>query len=223
MQRHARAGRTYGVRLEIDGVPASWAAPKGPTLDPKVRRAAFHVEDHPLEYFDFEGVVPTGRYGGGDVIVWDARTWEPHEAPDPGRAVADGGLHLDLYGDKLRGRFILVRTRTNSSGKEEWLLPHKHDEYALKAPVVDAPSKQELAGLDTLEASGVWSIFGRDVRVTNLDRILFPGRAGDGLSPDGICWDTRRGSRRWRCRVGRTPRPTRTTPAATSWSTSPPR
>ena len=114
VQRHRARRLHYDFRLEIDGVLVSWAVPKGPTLDPEVRRAAFHVEDHPIEYFDFEGVIPAGEYGGGDVIVWDAGTWEPHEAgdpPDPAAAVDAGELHLDMYGEKLRGRFVLVRTR----------------------------------------------------------------------------------------------------------------
>jgi bifunctional non-homologous end joining protein LigD len=221
VQRH-RAGRLhYDFRLEIYGVLVSWAVPKGPTLDPNVRRAAFHVEDHPLEYFDFEGVIPAGEYGGGDVIVWDAGTWEPHESPEPAHAVATGELHVDLHGEKLRGRFVLVRTKTDDSGKEEWLLLHKHDEYAvdgwnpenypasvlsgrtndevkadpdrlwrsdlpaaraavlLKPEQVAGPSADELDALDALSASGAWTVFGRELRVTNLDKVLFPARSGD--------------------------------------------
>ena len=134
VQRHRARRLHYDFRLEIDGVLVSWAVPKGPTLDPSVRRAAFHVEDHPMEYIDFEGVIPAGEYGGGDVIVWDSGTWEPDEAgdpPDPAAAVAGGELHADLYGEKLRGRFVLVRTRVDDSGKEQWLMLHKHDEFAV--------------------------------------------------------------------------------------------
>ena len=113
VQRHRARRLHYDFRLEIDGVLVSWAVPKGPTLDPAVRRAAFHVEDHPLEYFDFEGVIPAGEYGGGDVIVWDAGTWEPHEAGDPPtrrRRSPPASCTSTCTGEKLRGRFVLVRT-----------------------------------------------------------------------------------------------------------------
>ena len=87
----------------------SWAVPKGPTLDPAAKRMAVHVEDHPLGYFDFEGVIPAGEYGGGDVIVWDWGTWQLTDADDPIAAVEAGDLHFDLFGEKLRGHFALVR------------------------------------------------------------------------------------------------------------------
>jgi bifunctional non-homologous end joining protein LigD len=222
VQRHRARRLHYDLRFEIDGVLVSWAVPKGPTLNPNVRRAAFHVEDHPIEYFDFEGVIPAGEYGGGDVIVWDAGTWEPHKAgdpPDPGRAVANGELHVELHGEKLRGRFVLVRTSDPGSGKDEWLLLHKHDEFAvdgwdaedhptsaltgrtndevkadpdrlwrsdvpaaraalsLKAP--SGPSNDELAELDAMGKAGNWTVFGRELRVTNLDKVLFAARYGE--------------------------------------------
>src|SRR5919112_335401 len=109
VQRHRARRLHYDLRFEIDGVLVSWAVPKGPTLDAGVRRAAFHVEDHPLEYFDFEGVIPAGQYGAGDVTVWDVGTWRPHGTDDPRAAVAAGELHADVYGHKLRGRLALVR------------------------------------------------------------------------------------------------------------------
>lgn len=205
VQRHRARRLHYDFRLEIDGVLVSWAVPKGPTLDPGVRRAAFHVEDHPLDYFDFEGVIPAGQYGGGDVIVWDVGTWEPGKEGDPGQAVRDGELHVDLAGEKLRGRFVLVRT----NGKD-WLLLHKRDKHAVEGwDAEDHPrsvlsgrtndevkadpgrvwrsnrdslspvSEPELEELAALEKGGKWHVFGRELRVTNLDKVLFPARKGE--------------------------------------------
>jgi bifunctional non-homologous end joining protein LigD len=131
VQRHRARRLHYDFRLEIGGVLVSWAVPKGPTLDAGVRRAAFRVEDHSLDHIDFEGVIPARQYGAGDVTVWDAGTWQPHDAPDPAKALSDGELHLDLDGKKLHGRFVLVRTRTSPAGKEEWLLLHKNDDHAV--------------------------------------------------------------------------------------------
>jgi bifunctional non-homologous end joining protein LigD len=130
VQRHRARRLHYDLRLEIDGVLVSWAVPRGPTLDPKARQLAVHVEDHPVEYFDFEGVIPRGEYGGGDVIVWDWGTWQLSGTDDPARAVERGELHFDLQGAKLAGRFVLVRSGEASSGKEQWLLIHKKDEHA---------------------------------------------------------------------------------------------
>jgi bifunctional non-homologous end joining protein LigD len=130
-QRHRARRLHYDLRFEIDGVLASWAVPKGPTLDPNVRRIAMHVEDHPIEYLHFEGIIPRGEYGGGDVIVWDTGTWEPHETDDPAAAVAAGELHADVSGQKLRGRFILVQTGRSREDENQWLLLHKHDDYAV--------------------------------------------------------------------------------------------
>jgi bifunctional non-homologous end joining protein LigD len=140
MQRHRARQLHYDFRLEIGGVLASWAVPKGPSLDPRVRRAAFRVEDHPLDYFDFEGTIPAGEYGAGDVIVWDWGTFEaeaaphPEAAPDPGQALRNGELKLILHGEKLKGRFTIVRTRGwpgSGSGRESWLLIKKRDEWAV--------------------------------------------------------------------------------------------
>ena len=222
VQRHRARSLHYDVRFEIDGVLASWAVPKGPTLDPNVRRLAVHVEDHPLEYADFEGVIPGGEYGGGDVIVWDHGTWEPSGTDDPARAVADGELHADVLGEKLRGRFVLVRTDAREGEKEQWLLLHKHDEASVKgwdpeeyprsvvsgrtnAEVLADPGREwhsdrpaatadekltgaeplaeddaALVALDQLPAEGgAWTVHGRDVVVTNLDKVLFPARWGE--------------------------------------------
>src|ERR1700733_3661746 len=86
VQRHRATLLHCDLRFEIDGVLASWAGPRGPTLDPGIRRIAVHVEDHPIEYLEFEGIIPRGQYGGGDVIVWDIGTWEAHETDDPAAA-----------------------------------------------------------------------------------------------------------------------------------------
>ena len=130
VQRHRATRLHYDLRLEAAGVLLSWAVPKGPTLDPDVRRLAVHVEDHPLGYFDFEGVIPAGEYGGGDVIVWDWGTWSISGATDPLEAVAAGDLHFDVTGEKLSGHFALVR-RGPAGTREQWLLIHKHDKSAV--------------------------------------------------------------------------------------------
>lgn len=127
VQRHRARRLHYDFRLEVDGVLVSWAVPRGPTLDPAARHTAVHVEDHPIEYIDFEGVIPKGEYGGGDVIVWDRGTWSGPD--DPAGDIARGDLHVDLHGEKLRGRFVLVR-RGRDRGKDQWLLIHKNDEHA---------------------------------------------------------------------------------------------
>jgi bifunctional non-homologous end joining protein LigD len=141
VQRHRATRLHYDFRLEVDGVLPSWAIPKGPTLDSKIRRMAVHVEDHPLEYFDFEGVIPKGQYGAGDVIVWDWGTYVPEaETPDPKQAIEDGELKFELHGEKVKGRFTLVRTSRRPGSapttafeddSEQWLLIKKRDAVAV--------------------------------------------------------------------------------------------
>ena len=132
VQRHRARRLHYDFRLEIGGVLVSWAVPKGLTLDPKVRHLAVHVEDHPIEYLDFEGVIPSGGYGAGDVIVWDRGTWELHGATTDARAAVEAGeLHLELHGAKLRGHFMVIRTRERD-GKADWLVFHKRDDDAVE-------------------------------------------------------------------------------------------
>jgi bifunctional non-homologous end joining protein LigD len=139
VQRHRATRLHFDFRLEIDGVLMSWAVPKGPSLNPGERRMAVHVEDHPLEYFDFEGIIPKGEYGGGDVIVWDWGTWEPEETDDPGKAVRSGELKFALHGQKLQGRFTIVKMRGGNLGRDEdaWLLIHKKDDFADESWDVD--------------------------------------------------------------------------------------
>jgi bifunctional non-homologous end joining protein LigD len=134
VQRHRARRLHYDLRLEMDGVLVSWAVPRGPTLDAAERRLAIHVEGHPLEYADFEGAIPAGDYGGGDVIVWDRGRWTPADDGDPRAEVADGELHFDLFGEKLTGRFVLIRTSRSGrvGGEKQWLLLHKRDEHAVE-------------------------------------------------------------------------------------------
>jgi len=223
VQRHRARSPHYDLRLELDGVLVSWAVPKGPTLDASARRTAFRVEDHPLEYFDFEGVIPPGQYGAGDVTVWDVGTWSAREGDDPRRGLAEGSLHVDLHGHKLTGRFVLVRRGPAGGGgddREQWLLMHKRDAHAVdgwspdehprsvlsgrtnddvradperiwrsdlpaeraSALVHAVPggiSSDELAELDSLPSAGTWNVHGRELRLTNLDKELFPARGGE--------------------------------------------
>jgi bifunctional non-homologous end joining protein LigD len=244
VQRHRARRLHYDLRFEIDGALVSWAVPKGPTLDPKAKHIAIHVEDHPIEYLDFEGVIPAKEYGGGDVIVWDRGTWEPHGTDDPAAAVAAGELHADVDGEKLHGRLVLVRRGRESSDKEQWLLLHKNDDHAVdgwdpedhprsvlsgrtndevkadpqrmwrsdlpaaqasvaigtavdggsagkrpgtahrsgtaSAPgPADGPGAAALDALDSMGSDGTWEVFGRKLRLTNLEKVLFPARPGE--------------------------------------------
>jgi bifunctional non-homologous end joining protein LigD len=115
VQKHLASHLHYDFRLEHDGVLLSWAVPKGPSLDPATRRLAMHVEDHPIEYGEFEGVIPSG-YGAGIVMLWDRGTWTP-EVDDVDAALKKGDLKFTLDGYKLKGSWVLVRTRGWSGGK----------------------------------------------------------------------------------------------------------
>ena len=134
VQKHLASHLHYDLRLEHDGVLLSWAVPKGPAIDPTVKRLAMHVEDHPVEYGEFEGVIPSG-YGAGIVMLWDRGTWTP-EVDDVDAALAKGDLKLTLDGYKLKGSWVLVRTRGwgSKEGKADdgrsWLLIKHKDEWA---------------------------------------------------------------------------------------------
>jgi bifunctional non-homologous end joining protein LigD len=127
IQKHDASHLHYDFRLELDGALKSWAVPKGPSLDPKVKRLAVHVEDHPLDYATFEGSIPEGHYGAGDVIVWDRGVWIPQE--DPQQAYAKGKLKFELQGEKLGGIWNLVRTHMPGK-KEQWFLIKHQDSAA---------------------------------------------------------------------------------------------
>jgi bifunctional non-homologous end joining protein LigD len=133
IQKHDATRLHYDFRLELDGVLKSWAVTKGPSLDPEVKRLAVHVEDHPLEYGKFEGVIPKGQYGGGTVMLWDRGTWEPQEHHEDVNAdYAAGKLKFTLHGDRLKGGWTLVRMRSHRPGDrgDNWLLIKENDEYA---------------------------------------------------------------------------------------------
>jgi len=217
VQRHRARALHYDLRFEVDGVLVSWAVPKGPTLDPEVKRMAVHVEDHPMEYLNFEGVIPRGEYGGGDVIVWDRGTWTPYKSDNPGKEIAEGELHAEVYGEKLRGRFVLIRRDDKPTEKSQWLLLHKKDEHAVSGwdpeehprsvlsgrtndevkasprrlwrsdkpakhaeeDVSQMPETVDTSGIDVLGKEGVWQVHGRELKVTNLDKVLFPPREGE--------------------------------------------
>ena len=161
VQRHRARRLHYDLRLEIDGVLVSWAVPRGPTLDPSARRMAVHVEDHPLEYFDFEGTIPGGQYGAGDAIVWDWGTFEPEVPGDPGAAVRAGELKFRLHGVKLAGRFTIVHTGHGPGGVRDregnWLLVKKRDEAAVPGWDTEAHPRSVKTGRtnDEVAAGGI--------------------------------------------------------------------
>ncbi len=130
VQKHRATALHYDFRLEWKGVMLSWAVPKGPSYDPAVKRLAMQVEDHPIEYNRFEGIIPEGEYGGGSVMIWDRGTWTP-ETPDVDTSLKRGELKFALDGQKLHGSWVLVRTRgRKGDSKPAWLLIKHRDEWA---------------------------------------------------------------------------------------------
>jgi bifunctional non-homologous end joining protein LigD len=141
IQKHAASRLHYDFRLELDGTLVSWAVPKGPSLDPQVRRMAVHVEDHPLSYASFEGVIPKGQYGAGTVEVWDRGEWEP--IGDAREGLRKGKLKFRMHGEKLRGGWNLVRINSKKDERQEpWLLIKENDEEARPATEYDIVSEQ---------------------------------------------------------------------------------
>jgi bifunctional non-homologous end joining protein LigD len=130
VQKHRATALHYDFRLEWRGVMLSWAVPKGPSINPAVKRMAMQVEDHPLAYNRFEGIIPAGEYGGGTVMIWDRGTWKP-ESADVDAALDAGELKLTLFGQKLHGSWVLVRLRGRAGEKRvAWLLIKHRDEWA---------------------------------------------------------------------------------------------
>jgi bifunctional non-homologous end joining protein LigD len=136
IQKHRATALHYDFRLEWKGVLLSWAVPKGPSLDPSVKRMAMSTEDHPLEYAKFEGIIPEGEYGGGTVMIWDNGTWTP-EVPDVDAALKKGDLKFTLDGKKLHGSWVLVRIRAREGGRPPWLLIKHRDEFASKVDITE--------------------------------------------------------------------------------------
>jgi bifunctional non-homologous end joining protein LigD len=137
VQKHRATALHYDFRLEWKGVMLSWAVPKGPSYDTKVKRLAMQVEDHPIEYNKFEGIIPEGEYGGGTVMIWDEGTWTP-ETPDVDDGLKRGDLKLTLDGKKLHGGWVLVRTRgRKGDSKPSWLLIKHRDEWASEEDIAD--------------------------------------------------------------------------------------
>ncbi len=133
IQKHAATRLHYDLRLEWAGVFKSWAVTKGPSLDPHDKRLAVEVEDHPLDYGDFEGTIPEGQYGGGTVLLWDRGYWEPEGDLSPEKALEKGDLKFTLDGEKLHGSFVLVRMKHDRNGgkRTNWLLIKHRDKYAV--------------------------------------------------------------------------------------------
>jgi bifunctional non-homologous end joining protein LigD len=133
IQKHLASHLHFDLRLEYEGTFRSWAVPKGPSLDPKVRRMAMEVEDHPLDYGDFEGTIPKGQYGGGTVMLWDRGYWAPEKGFEKiGAALAKGELKFVMEGERMHGSWVLVRTRSDDRGKANWLLIKHRDEGAVE-------------------------------------------------------------------------------------------
>lgn len=145
IQKHDATRLHYDFRLEFDGVFKSWAVTKGPSLDPHDKRLAVEVEDHPLDYGDFEGTIPEGQYGGGTVMLWDRGTWE---SDDPEAGFKKGDLKFTLHGEKLHGSWVLVRMRHDRSGgkRTNWLLIKHRDEYASEGEDILAEDKSVASG-----------------------------------------------------------------------------
>src|SRR3982751_3873179 len=160
IQKHRASRLHYDFRLEMEGVLKSWAVPKGPSYDPTVKRLAMMTEDHPYDYAGFEGVIPEGNYGAGNVIVWDNGGWEFIEpGDDPVKALKSGKLTFRLYGKKMFGEWALVKIRGRSPKGNEWLLLKHRDQYANEKVDVTEFAPRSVVSNKTVEEIGpenVW-------------------------------------------------------------------
>ena len=169
VQKHRATALHYDVRIEHEGAMLSWAVPKGPSLDPATKRLAMMTEPHPLDYNGFEGVIPEGEYGGGTVMIWDRGTWKP-EVPDVTAALAKGELKLTIQGHKLRGSWVLVRTRNR-----QWLMIKHRDRFA---STDDVTVKRPLSVVSRRSMAGIARAAGATPRQLELAAAADPPRAG---------------------------------------------
>ena len=158
IQKHAASRLHFDLRLELDGVMKSWAVPKGPSLDPTVKRLAMQVEDHPIEYNKFEGTIPEGEYGGGTVMLWDRGTYTaPGDDPDPEatlrRGYEKGDFKFELHGKRLHGSWVLVRIRRDEE-RRQWLLIKHRDEFAEEGADIVAEEQASVATGRSMEEIG---------------------------------------------------------------------
>ena len=168
VQKHRASHLHYDFRLEKDGVLVSWAVPKGPSLDPADKRLAMQVEDHPVSYFDFEGIIPEGNYGAGTVMVWDVGTWEPlspvavngkyvpGSEKEATEMLQKGDLKFRLNGKRLKGDFALIHMKGRRPGSKgnEWLLIKKHDDAVVEGYSIEAEDTSALSGRSMREIAG---------------------------------------------------------------------
>ena len=159
IQKHDATRLHYDLRLELDGVFKSWAVTKGPSLDPHDKRLAVEVEDHPLDYGDFEGTIPKGQYGGGTVMLWDRGYWEPEGNKSPEEALRKGDFKFVLHGKRLHGSFVLVRMRNDRDGgkRTNWLLIKHHDEHSVEengAAILDENTSSVASGRTMEQIAG---------------------------------------------------------------------
>lgn len=194
IQKHAASHLHFDLRLEVDGVMKSWAVPKGPSLDPSVKRLAMQVEDHPLDYNTFEGTIPRGEYGGGTVMLWDKGTYSPDKA-EPEKKAEDavreglrrGDLKITFNGERLHGSFALVRMkfRDSSAGKPQWLLIKHRDDFASESDVVADNTTSVTTGRTMEEiAEGRGSVWRSNHAPPGKKRTTLPSRAvAEKLNP----------------------------------------
>ena len=186
IQKHAASHLHFDLRLELDGVMKSWAVPKGPAPDPSIKRLAMQVEDHPIEYNTFEGTIPEGEYGGGTVMLWDRGWYEPEKGGGEDgvrEGYAKGDLKVVFHGKRMKGSWVLVRTRGwgsgRSGGKPSWLLIKHRDEHAEPGDALVERHTTSVVSKKTMEQIGG----ARKARVWHSNRGATDGDDGDGALP----------------------------------------